>query len=258
MGADGKLYGSLITFGSTTIVSSIFSLTPPRAGRKNWKYETLYTFQGASDGGIPVAGLIEDSKGNLYGTTEYGGSANLGTVFKLSRPATAGGAWSETQLYAFQGGTDGASPMAPVAFGPDGSLYGTTSGGTINGAGSIFKLTPPASGAAPWVETQIYVCGGLKTGGVPVDGVYVAKNGNLYTTLSGGGKYTGGAVLKFVPPANNGGGWVADTVYYFLSDNDFHPSFPLGGLSLGLNGLLYGTTSRGGPNNFGTAFSLVP
>jgi uncharacterized repeat protein (TIGR03803 family) len=251
MGRDGRLYG-----GVNAGVSAIFSLTPPQAGGKKWTLDTLYTFGTGSDGSFPVAALVEDSTGNLYGTTEYGGSANLGTVFEL-KPPTNGGSWSETQLYAFQGGTDGASPMASVSFGPDGSLYGTTSFGTINGIGSIFKLTPPQSGVAPWVETQILVCAG-KVGEVPLDGVYVASSGDLYTTIASGGKYGTGTVLKLTPPANGNSQWGVDIVHHFASDNDFRPSYPVGGLSLGLNSLLYGTTSKGGPRNGGTAFSFAP
>jgi uncharacterized repeat protein (TIGR03803 family) len=255
MGRDGRLYGGILT-AINTGVSSIFSLTPPQAGSKKWKFDTLYTFGTGSDGSFPVAALVEDSAGNLYGTTEYGGSANLGTVFELTPPAN-GGSWSETQLYAFQGGTDGASPMASVSFGPDGSLYGTTLDGTINGGGSIFKLTPPQSGVAPWVETQILVCA-IKVGVAPYDGVYVATSGNLYTTAAGRGKYGGGTVLKLTPPANGDSQWGVDVVYNFRTDNYYHPSFPIGGLTLGLNGLLYGTTSKGGPRNGGTAFSFAP
>jgi uncharacterized repeat protein (TIGR03803 family) len=255
MGRDGRLYGGILT-AINTGVSSIFSLTPPQAGSKKWKFDTLYTFGTGSDGSFPVAGLVEDSTGNLYGTTEYGGSANLGTVFELKPPAN-GGSWSETQLYAFQGGTDGASPVASVSFGPDGSLYGTTPTGTNNGIGLIFKLTPPQSGVVPWVESQILPCAG-KVGERPLDGVYVANSGDLYTTTNIGGKYGTGTVLKLTPPANGDSPWGVDVVHNFPSDNEFRPSYPVGGLSLGLNGLLYGTTSQGGPHNGGTAFSFAP
>jgi uncharacterized repeat protein (TIGR03803 family) len=257
IGKNGVLYGTIAIDG-TAQTSSVFSLTPPAKGATTWTYSTLYTFvRGGSDGDYPVAGLIQDSSGSLYGTTEGGGAANLGTVFKLTPPATGSGAWSETQLYAFQGGADGASPMAPVAFGSDGSLYGTTFGGTVNGGGSIFKLTPPATGGVPWTETQICVLS-LKLGVNPEDGVYVADDGSLYTTLYGGGKHSAGSVVRFVPPQTGETSWSADTIYDFYSDNKYWPSMPVGGLALGLGGLLYGSTSLGGPNNGGTAFSFEP
>jgi len=105
------------------------------AGLQAQTFTVLHTFTGQGDGSNPIAGLTLDRAGNLYGTT-----SNLqfppgnGTVFKLSR---AGSGWILNTLYAFQGGTDGANPQARVIFGPDGTLYGTTTYGGL-GFGTVF------------------------------------------------------------------------------------------------------------------------
>src|SRR5205807_10152350 len=104
----------------------------------------IYRF-GGIDGTLPYAGhLVYDSAGNLYGTTSYGGTFGNGEVFELS--PTGNGNWTERVLYAFQGGSDGATPYAGVVFDAAGNLYGTTgSGGTGCsgiGCGTVFELTP--------------------------------------------------------------------------------------------------------------------
>jgi uncharacterized repeat protein (TIGR03803 family) len=112
----------------------------------------LYSFcpaPGCADGSIPRAGLIADNKGALYGTTgnggttEFGGSSDNGTVFKLTPPARGQTAWTETVLHSFQGGaTDGSLPFAGLIADNQGALYGTTSGGgsSSSGTGTVFKL----------------------------------------------------------------------------------------------------------------------
>jgi uncharacterized repeat protein (TIGR03803 family) len=267
VGKNGTLYGSIaqgVASGGGNSFSSIFSLTPPGDGVKGWTFNTLYTFQGGSDGAYPVAALIEDASGALYGTTEYGGPANMGTVFKLTPPSAGTGSWTEQQLYAFQGGADGAMPVAPLAFGPNGSLYGTTLGGTINNGGLVFQLTPPASDTAPWNEVPLCILSTqLGEGGAA--GVYVGKGGRLYVPLAGGGKYSegladfAGTILKLIPPSSEQGSWTPEVVHAFEDDNRYGgPNTPLAGLASGVDGLLYGTTSRGGSAGGGVVFSFAP
>src|ERR1022692_4688674 len=101
---------------------------------------TLATFTSAPDGSDP-SGVVVGSGGVLYGVTQSGGSKNNGTVFSLTPPKSTGGPWTETLLYNFTGGTDGGSPTG-VVIGNEGVLYGTTQ----YGGGTVFSLTPPASG----------------------------------------------------------------------------------------------------------------
>ncbi len=134
---DGKgaLYGTT-PFGGTPGQGIVFKLTPSGS---TYSESILYTFQGGSgDGGLPMASLISDSSGALYGTTALGGSANLGIVFKLT---PSGSNYTEHVLYSFQGGADGAVPYAALIADASGALYGTTLHGGAADAGTVFKLT---------------------------------------------------------------------------------------------------------------------
>jgi uncharacterized repeat protein (TIGR03803 family) len=145
----------------------------------------LRSFTGfPSDGAFPVAGLIADGAGNLYGTTQSGGASNAGVVFKLS-----GG--TETVLYSFTGGSDGANPVAGLIADSAGSLYGTTLlGGASNvSAGVVFKLAPS------WTEKVLYSFTG-NNGGIPRAGLIADSAGNLYGTTFNGGGTGNGVVFK--------------------------------------------------------------
>ncbi len=159
-----------------------FKLTPSESG---YTQSVLYAFQGGSDGFWPVAGLIADGSGALYGTTQYGGSANLGTVFKLT-PSTSG--YTESNLYAFDG-IDGALPVAGLISDKSGALYGTTSAGGAANQGTIFKLTPSGSG---YTETVLHAFRGAPNdGSEPVAGLVSGKSGIYGTTLTGGASGVG-------------------------------------------------------------------
>ena len=130
---------------------TVFELTAPRPGQPGWKEQLIYAFAAgpvATDGSIPMAGLIRDRKtGVLYGTTEQGGikcsGAGCGTVFSLSPPAKGQTVWTESVLHFFDG-HDGAKPEAPLTAGRDGWLYGTTVGEhycvTDKGMGDVFRI----------------------------------------------------------------------------------------------------------------------
>ncbi|HLY06343.1 MAG TPA: choice-of-anchor tandem repeat GloVer-containing protein [Rhizomicrobium sp.] len=127
MDRQGNLYGTT-RFGGTANGGTVFKLAP------DGTETVLHSFPGGSDGASPYAGLVRDGKGNLYGTTQQGGSADAGVVFKV----TSTGA--ETVLYSFGGGTDGDQPVAPLLIGADKKLYGTASEGGTNGFGTVFSL----------------------------------------------------------------------------------------------------------------------
>src|ERR1039458_5024018 len=123
----------------------------------------LYSFSGGTDGGSPAGGLIFDGAGNLYGTTNGGGTYSGGTVFELS-PA-AGGGWTETVIHSFGNGTDGNGPEAGLIFDAAGNLYSTTNGGGTYNGGTVFELTPQAGGG--WTETVIHSFGSGTDGAGP-------------------------------------------------------------------------------------------
>src|SRR5580704_15776507 len=109
-------------------------------------FNVIYSFSQNAVGAQPNAGVVLDRNGNIYGTNYFYG-LGYGTVYKL---AHRNGVWVPTALYEFQGGMDGANPASRVVFGPDGTLYGTTSKGggsgcSAQGCGTVFRLTPPAT-----------------------------------------------------------------------------------------------------------------
>jgi uncharacterized repeat protein (TIGR03803 family) len=129
--SNGNLYGT--TSGGAQGLGAVFELSPPTTAGGAWTETVLHAFTGARDGGNPQAGLITDSKGNLFGTTAAGGASNAGVVFELSPPAGRQREWTETVLYAFTGGSDGGYPQAGLIADSNGNLYGTThAGGSLS------------------------------------------------------------------------------------------------------------------------------
>jgi uncharacterized repeat protein (TIGR03803 family) len=127
-GSDGDFYGTTQQ-GGTNGYGTVFKISTNRA------LTSLYSFTLGNDGGYPDAGLVQGSDGNFYGTTEYGGTNTLGTVFKISTNGVL------ISLYSFNGGSDGANPNAGLVQGSDGNFYGTTSTGGEGEAGTVFRLT---------------------------------------------------------------------------------------------------------------------
>ena len=216
-------------------------------------YTILHSFTGGTDGANPYAGVTIDHGGNLYGTTSAGGSSNCtggcGTVYKLSR---GGSGWTLSPLLTFTGSADGAQPLGRVVFGPDGALFGATSGGGIfapYGNGNVFRLTPQGSPcktvSCPWVETVLYTFQGSPDGADPGYGdLTFDRAGNLYgTTITGG---TGtcldalpcGTVFRLV---HSNGMWTEGVIHDFGQGPG---SWPYSGVTLDASGNAYGTTSE--------------
>jgi uncharacterized repeat protein (TIGR03803 family) len=253
-GKGGVFYGTTASGGAYS-GGTVFELTPGSGGA--WTETVLYSFTGQNgDGRYPNASLTAGANGSLYGTTESGGTSNAGTVFELTPPAAGqGGAWTETVLYSFTGGNDGGKPLAPLALGTGGALFGTTSiGGTaVNGV--VFELTPPDVGGA-WTETVLYSFTGQKGDGAnPYAGVALGGNRSLYGTTFGGGIENQGTVFELTPPAS-GGAW-KETVLHRFTGNHGDGSNPYAGLVIS-DGTLYGTTTVGGSAGFGAVFQLTP
>jgi len=229
-------------------------------------YERVYSFPPRGDGNAPVAGLIFDARGNLYGTTESGGTPNKGNVFQLT-PASGGG-WTEQVLYGFcsqTNCTDGDYPKAGLIFDAAGNLYGTTYGGGAYGFGTVFELTPASGGG--WTEQVLYsFCSqtNCTDGGYPTAGLIFDSAGNLYGTTQSGGNFVGscvtygcGTVFELMP--SRGGGWTEKLLYTFCSQtNCTDGDYPYSGLIFDAAGNLYGTTVAGGAYSGGTAFELSP
>jgi uncharacterized repeat protein (TIGR03803 family) len=265
----GNLYGT--TGGAEQspgpTPGNVFKLTPNGDG--TWTESVLYSFTGGADGGSPMGSLVFDQTGNLYGTTQWGGSSNCqygcGVVFKLT--PNQGGSWTESVLYSFTGGNDGSQSWASLIFDATGNLYGTTASGgnpscnqLFSGCGTVFKLAPNADGS--WTESVLYRFAGGRDGSTPVSNLIFDKSGNLYSTTWFGGPYSGctdwkgtgcGVVFKLTPKAN--GNWKEKVLYRLTIQDGF---WPVAGLIFDRERNLYGTAQHGGAYGYGSVFKLTP
>jgi uncharacterized repeat protein (TIGR03803 family) len=199
----------------------------------------LYRFQGVPDGGVPFDHMpVLDKAGNLYGTTLYGGTDNLGTLWKLTPSGI------ETVLWSFGNGTDGALPLG-LFMDKRGNLYGATLQGGTDNLGTVFKVTPSGT------ETVLWNFGSGTDGATPMGGVTEDKDGNFFGTTSAGGAHNGGTVFELTSSGTE------KVLWSFGNGTDgLEPDGPV----LNVNGTLYGTTRLGGaiaPNQ-GTVWKLTP
>ena len=194
----------------------------------------VHSFAGY-DGATPVASLhYESSNNTLYGTTEYGGTYNLGTVFEITPSG------SETVLHNFKGGaSDGYSPLSDLTI-SGGALYGTTEWGGAHNRGTVYAVS--ASGQ----ETVVYSFGKTPTDGKFPRAGLAAIGDALYGTTYQGGTDNKGTVFKIASGK--------ETVIHSFSGSD--GEYPVATV-IGVNGLLYGTASAGGPHGSGTVFRMT-
>jgi len=213
--SSGNLYGTAF-YGGAYGWGVVFKVDTTGA-------ETvLYSFTGGSDGGEPLAGLLRDSAGNLYGTT-YGGAYGWGVVFMLD-PTGA-----ETVLYSF---TYGANPYAGLVRDSAGNLYGTTEAGGAYGLGAVFKVKENSK------EKILYSFTGGADGTDPRGGLVRDSASNLYGTTWQGGAYGWGVVFKVDSTGKE------TVLYTFTGGAD--GGNPAAGLLRDSAGNLYGTTYFGG------------
>jgi uncharacterized repeat protein (TIGR03803 family) len=250
--SDGNFYGTTEDGGASGNCNggcgTVFKIT------SNGTLTILYSFN-SSDGAQPLAGLVQASDGNFYGTTSEGGVSGYGVVFKITSSGVL------TTLYSFcsqSNCTDGANPYAGLIQASDGNLYGTTyEGGASNcgygyGCGTVFKITPSGT-----LTTLYSFCGqaNCADGMSPRAGLMQASDGNFYGTTSEGeenGYGTYGTVFEITP---NGS---LTTLYRFCSElycDDGANRFA--GLIQATDGSFYGTTSRGGADSTGTVFQFA-
>ena len=239
--AAGNFYGTTsqggITGGACGSVGCGIAFKVDQVGNET----VLHSFAGQPDGATPLAGLVLDAAGNMYGTTSLGGMTNLGTVFKLDSTGT------ETVLYSFTGEPDdGAQPAGDLVLDATGNLLGTTSLGGIAGAGTVFKLDSAGK------ESALYSFGGEPDGSTPMAGLILDDKGNMYgTTFEGGaGPCNVPKRDRSTPHATCGVVFELDTtgtetvLHSFTGEPD--GANPAGDLVRDATGNLYGTTAAGG------------
>jgi uncharacterized repeat protein (TIGR03803 family) len=232
---DGNFYGTTEGGGPVNL-GAIFRITP------SGKLTTLYTFTGGADGAVPVAGLIQATDGNLYGTTWGDAYDNLneGTIFKITLSGKL------TTLFSFDT-TNGANPQGGLVQGADGNFYGTTEEGGTSNYGTVFKMTPKGK------LTILHSFSGGADGDTPVSTLIQATDGNFYGTASYDGKYPNyGIVFKITPTGKL-------TILHNFDSKD--GSYPYAGLVQATSGGFYGATFAGGSSSScsygcGTVFSL--
>jgi uncharacterized repeat protein (TIGR03803 family) len=255
--AAGNLYGTTRSGGKDNC-GVVFKLTPNSGG--TWTESVLHSFvESASDGCSPVAGLIFDAAGDLYGTTGIGG-IGCGVVFELT--PNAHGAWGETILYFFgdKRFADGCIPEGNLIFDTAGNLYGTTQTSTEAAEGgpqgTVFKLAPNADGS--WTETILFGFD-AQSGNSPLAGLIFDHSGNLYGTANGQGGTSDrdyGVAFKLAPNAD--GTWTESILHQFTTNTVADGNFPASNLIFDTAGNLYGTTTSGGSATDGVVFKLKP
>ena len=250
--ARGNLFGDTYQ-GGTNGFGTVFVLH--RNSRGEWNEKVIYNFTGGADGAGPQATLVLDSAENVYGTASGGGIVSssctilvgCGTVFKLT--PRSGGQWTETTLYSFSGTPDGWFPLAGLAVGENGVLYGTTDAGGVNGYGTVYALSRLHG---VWAERILHSFNLDGTDGIfPVVGLTADATGNLYgpainggSTLSGCGGLGCGVIFELVAP-----NWTEKILYSFSGGDD--GASPATNLTFDNSGNLYSTAAAGGTSGTG-------
>jgi uncharacterized repeat protein (TIGR03803 family) len=241
--AAGNIYGTTQQGGGSCSCGTVYKLTPTGT-------ETIiHSFTGGADGLEPWSGVVFDSAGNLYGTTQAGGTGctfECGTLFKIKPNG------NKTVVHNFGVDIeDGGAPMGGLIFDNTGTLWGTTLEGGNSVRGTLYKVT------ADGTETVAWAFSNFPDGGNPQDGVVFDGTGNLYGTLASNGNDDPGFIFKWSIPDQ------AESIVY-----SFPPlpagRGPIGVLAFDAKGNLYGTTYAGGGNHApgcdlngcGTAFEV--
>lgn len=285
----GNLYGTTQSGGAYGN-GVVFRLTRQHG---SWQETPLYSFRGGSDGKFPIAGVIMDKHGNLFGTTYNGFKA--ATVFELTavqgvwgkrvlyQTATSGagltldaaenlylasyynvfkltnnnnGTWTPTIIHTSSGyPKDGYWNASALVFDQAGNLYGCTEAGGRNNEGIVYRLIPEANGR--WREQILISFVGARTGSSPGANLIVDRAGNVYGTTFWGGQHAYGTAFELIPASR---GFHLKTLWNFDATDGLNPS---GSLVLDGSGKLYGTAAKGGStvnNNygFGVVFEVAP
>ena len=239
----GNLYGTTFGGGQGTNGNGVvYRMSPSQGG---WNETVLYAFSGGADGGIPQDGVVMDQAGNLYGTTEWDGADSYGVVYELS---PSNGAWTETVLHTFAGGSDGHYP-AGLTIDNAGNVYGDTGDGGANNYGTVYQLSPANGG----FNYNIIFNYSADTGGpFPVTALTADGSGNLYGCNVSGPNGAYGTAFKLTPAQ---GSWNFNALWEFNEFEGYELNCkPL----LDAQGDIFGVASSAGEDYDGTVWEITP
>jgi uncharacterized repeat protein (TIGR03803 family) len=235
-GADGALYG-------LTLAGGAFNEGTAYRIDANGKLKLLHSFQSAVDGRGPQGQLLLASDGLFYGATNFGGSDDQGTIFRM-RP---NGQVESLHSFTFSGG-GGRSPTGSLVEGADGQLYGTTNSGGPRGYGIVFKMR--RHGGSP---QMLYNFGRKGRNGTALKALTKGPDGRFYGVIEADRADNPRGLVYRIDAAGH-----YEVVYSFTPPVDVHGKFPFQELALGRDGAFYGSTNQGGEFDRGTLFRLTP
>jgi len=235
-GSDGNFYGS--TYGNllTGTDGTIYQVTPAGADT------TLYSFTGGSDGANPTAPFVQDPGGQFYGVSTNAGANGAGDIFTFTSSLNSFSVVEPFSKF------NGYGPNSPLVLGTDGNYYGLATSGGSNNFGAVYQLTPSNT------INVIYSFLGTGDGASPIGNLVEGSDGNFYGVTGATGVITAaqggnGTVFKVTPAG------VLTTLYLFTGGSDGGGP---GGIFMGSDGNLYGTTGSGGANGDGVFFQVTP
>ena len=254
--AQGNLYGTTpagATGSCDEGCGAVFKLTPRSDG--SWTETTIYSFQGPPGGAVPSSGLTLQS-GKFYGVTQQGGTGRCaiflgcGTAYELAPNSQTG--WTETTVHSFlPGGGSAKYPSGGMLFDNTGRLFGTSTAGG-DGLGTLFQLL--RTDKRGWQEKDIHIFYGDPDGQVPLGKLVTDATAHLYGVTQSDGIFDGfGLVFELEQSTSR---WKETILHRFRGSPD--GSTPAAGLVFDSQGHLYGSTSAGGSNGFGTVYEIVP
>jgi|ERR1700722_4876944 len=240
MDKAGNLYGTTLQ-GGTKGFGTVFELAANADG--TYSEKILHNFTGKDDGGSPIAGVVIDGAGNLYGMAELGGISDYGVIYQIAPGSN--GTWTDHIVHSFPGGNGGTATFAAMAIDKQGKLYAAA-------AYSLLELTPTITGS--WTTRSIHTFAGGSDGAYAEGALTFDAVGNLYGTTFSGGVHMG-TVFKLSPGEN--GAWTEQILHNFVGGND--GKFPqFANLVVDAKGNVYGTTGTGGASGDGAAFEITP
>jgi len=243
---DARLYGTALDLGNNKGLD--FNLTLGSSFNYN-----VYSFGALTDGGLPIGSLVQGADGGLFGTASSGGTNGFGVLYRITGNFGTG-TGTETPVFAFTNGNDGANPQGPLIIDNAGILYGTAPNGGQNGGGALFKYNPASNLLSPIYEFCAQA--NCSDGSRPVTGLVQGTDGNLYGTTRQGGAANGVSSNGVAYKVTTSGTYTV-LHQFCTAANCPDGAAPVGPLVEYSDGNFYGMTAQGGAHNAGTVFKMT-